>query len=545
MRIVIVGGGSAGWMTASYLRKTLTNVGDISLIESSNIPTIGVGEATFSTLKLFFDHLGLVEDEWMPPCNGTYKLAIRFQNWTKRPGHFYHPFQRYEVVDGFNLGEWWLKHLRGDQPFDIACFTIPSMCENKKSPRFFDGTVFDDRVSAYFGADRPPNTEIANHTVQYPYGYHFDAALLARFLRKFAMDRGVNQIVDDVADVKLREDGSISHLVTKAHGNVEADLYVDCTGFRGLLISQALKEPFISFNAMLPNDSAVAIQVPTDPPVEGIAPYTTATALSSGWAWTIPLYNRNGCGYVYSGSHLGKDDAEAEFREFLGPRAQGCPANHIKMRIGRHRNSWVKNCVAIGLSSGFVEPLESTGLFFIQHGLEELANHIPSHPEKSDGHRLSYNRLINDAIDGICEFLSVHYRASERTDTPYWRDTKHLKVSDALEERLKVWRSRLPAARNIYQPYHGFEAYSYSCILLGMNYQPETYNPLLDSRDQARAQAVFRSVKQKAAHLVRSLPSQYDYLQHRRATLEKIPEQRARFVIESAGIQSERRLETV
>ena len=541
MKIVIVGGGSAGWMTASYLKKSLTNVRDITVIESANIPTIGVGEATFSTLKLFFDHLGLVEDEWMPPTNGTYKLAIRFQNWTKRPGHFYHPFQRYEMVDGFNLGEWWLKKMRETQPFDIACFTIPGMCENRKSPRFLDGTVFDERVSDYFGVDQPPNTEINNHTVQYPYGYHFDAALLARFLTNYAKKRGVRQILDDVAEVKLAEDGSISHLVTKDHGNIQADLYIDCTGFRGLLLNQALKEPFISFSEMLPNDSAVAIQVPTDPPVEGIAPYTTATAMNAGWAWTIPLFNRNGCGYVYSSSHLDKDDAETEFREFLGPRSLGSPANHIKMRIGRHRNSWVKNCVAIGLSSGFVEPLESTGLFFIQHGIEELANHFPSSPKIDEGIRLSYNRLINDAIDGIREFLCVHYRASERVDTQYWRDTKHLKVPDSLEERLKIWRSRLPAARNIYQPYHGFEAYSYSCILLGMNYQPESYHPLLDSRDEARANAVFRSVRQKSAQLVRSLPTQYDYLQHRRAILEGMPVQSTQFVIDPV-VQTERRL---
>jgi hypothetical protein len=227
MKVVIVGGGSAGWMTASYLKMALAKMHDITLIESANIPTIGVGEATFSTLKLFFDHLGLVEDEWMPPCNGTYKLAVRFENWTTRPGHFYHPFQRYEVVDGFNLGEWWLKQLRGNQPFDTACFIIPSMCENLKSPRFLDGTVFDDRVAAYFGTDRPPNTEIAHHTVQYPYGYHFDALLLAKFLKKFAIKHGVHQVVDDVGEVRLRNDGSISHLITKAHGLVEGDLYID------------------------------------------------------------------------------------------------------------------------------------------------------------------------------------------------------------------------------------------------------------------------------------------------------------------------------
>lgn len=503
-------------MTASYLKSSLVNLRGITLIESPNIRTIGVGEATFSTLKLFFDHLGLDEHEWMPPCNGTYKLAIRFENWTKRPGHFYHPFERYEIVNGFHLGEWWLKLLRHRQSFDTACFIIPSLCENLKSPRFLDGTVFDNKVAAYYGSGPSPNTVIANHTVQYPYGYHFDAALLAEFLKKFAINRGVRQIIDDVAEVSLRDDGSISHLVTKEHGRVEGDLYIDCTGFRGVLINQALKEPFISFSASLPNDSAVAIQVPTDPPAEGIPPYTRATALSSGWAWTIPLYNRNGCGYVYSSKHIGKEEAEAEFRRFLGPRSKSSPANHINMRIGRNRNSWVKNCVAIGLSSGFVEPLESTGIFFIQHAIEELVNHFPTLAGINDEQILSYNRAINNSIDGICEFLSMHYRANERTDTPYWRDTKLLKGTDALEERLSIWRSRLPQAQTVYQHFHGFEAYSYSVMLLGLNYQPETSPLSLANCDEAQARTAFRLIRERASQLVRTLPSQYEYLQRMR-----------------------------
>jgi tryptophan halogenase len=330
------------------------------------------------------------------------------------------------------------------------------------------------------------------------------------------MKRGVRQITDDVTDVKLREDGSIVHLVTKEHGNIEADLYIDCTGFRGLLINQALNEPFISFSDNLPNDRAVAIQVPTDPPKEGLAPYTMATALSAGWAWTIPLYNRNGCGYVYSGKYIDKDQAEAELRRFLGPRSDNSRAHHVQMRVGRCRNSWVQNCIAVGLSSGFVEPLESTGLFFIQYAIEEIVNHLPVEPRACENERLSYNRAINDSIDGIREFLIVHYRASDRTDTQYWRDTKTLKLTDALEERMKIWKARLPAPRNIFQPYHGFEAYSYSCILLGMNYEPEAYHPVLDVREEAKARAMFRTIREKSTRLVQSLPSQYEYLKHMR-----------------------------
>jgi hypothetical protein len=516
MRVVIVGGGTAGWMTAAYLKKALPILEEVILIQSSNIQTIGVGEATFSTLKLFFDYLGLAEHEWMPYCNATYKLAIRFQNWTKKPGHFYHPFERYEVVDGFSLGDWWMKLLNGERAFDTSCFSVVSLCENLKSPRFLDGKIFEDKVATYFGTRQPPNTVIRNHSAQYPYGYHFDASLLADFLKRYAVERGVCEIIDDVTEVPLCDDGSISHLVTGGHRRVDGDLYIDCTGFRGLLINQALKEPFIGFDETLPNDSAIAIQVPTNPRDDGIPPYTTATALSSGWAWTIPLYNRNGSGYVYCSKYIGSEEAETEFRAFLGPRSEGCAAHHIKMRIGRNRNSWVKNCVAIGLSSGFVEPLESTGIFFIQHAIEELVYHFPNGNGASEGQLLSYNRVINDCIDGIREFLSIHYIATDRNDTPYWRNTNALRVSEALEERLKIWRSRLPGARNIYQPFHGFEAYSYSVMLLGLNYRPNAYLPLLDYHDDANAHAMFRSIREKAARLVCSLPSHYDYLWHMR-----------------------------
>ncbi|HYN21230.1 MAG TPA: tryptophan halogenase family protein, partial [Thermoanaerobaculia bacterium] len=374
--ICIVGGGSSGWMTAAYLRKALSGV-DITVVEAPHIKTIGVGEATFSTIKLFFDFLGLEEHDWMPSCNATYKLAIKFANWTKSGGHFYHPFQRYEMVDGYNMGEWWLKLKRGEEAFDYSCFTIPALCDNKRSPRYLDGRVFDDKVQAFFSnGERVPNAFLSDHQVQYPYAYHFDAGLLANFLEAYSTKRGVRKIEDEVIQVALREDGGISHLVTRGHGMLSADLFVDCSGFRGLLINQALQEPFISFNDSLLNDSAVAMQVPSDIRTHGIKPYTTATAMSSGWVWDIPLYGRVGTGYVYCSEFLSKDEAEAEFRQHLGPAAEGCKANHIKMRIGRSRNSWVKNCVAIGLSSGFVEPLESTGIFFIQHGIEELVHHF-------------------------------------------------------------------------------------------------------------------------------------------------------------------------
>jgi flavin-dependent dehydrogenase len=512
--IVIVGGGSSGWMTAAYLKKALRGV-DITLVEAPHIKTIGVGEATFSTIKLFFDYLGLEEREWMPACNGAYKLAIKFVNWTKAGGHFYHPFQRYEMIDGYNAAEWWLKLKRDQEAFDYSCFTIPALCDAKRSPRYLDGRVFDDKVQDYFAnGDRVPNSFLSEHSVQYPYAYHFDAGLLAEYLEGYATQRGVTRVADEVVHVALREDGGISHIVTKEHGAIAADLFVDCTGFRGLLINQALTEPFISFTDSLPNDSAVALQVPVDIRTHGMEPYTTATAMNAGWAWNIPLYGRIGTGYVYCSEFLSKEEAEAEFRRHLGPAADHCKANHIKMRIGRTRNSWVKNCVAIGLSSGFVEPLESTGIFFIQHGIEELVHHFPS-GEIDEAVVRSYNRGVAEAIDGVREFLTLHYAASDRDDTPYWRSVRHdIQMPESLRERMDLWSRRLPNAKSVNPAYHGFESYSYSVMLLGLGHQPAASLPALDHMDDRNALTAFRAMRERSDYLAATLPSQYEYLTH-------------------------------
>ncbi|BAY28608.1 tryptophan halogenase [Nostoc carneum NIES-2107] len=512
-QIVIVGGGSAGWMTAAYLSKALDERVKITLIESSNITKIGVGEATFSTIKVFFDFLGLKEQDWMPKCNATYKMAIKFMNWNAKGQHFYHPFQRYEVIDSFDISEWWLKMKRAQEAFDYACFVIPWLCDNQKSPRYLDGKVFDDKVQNEFSQEQIAKKNILdNLKVQYPYAYHFDANLLAKFMKDYAMQRGVQQIVDDVVDVQLTEDGNIDSLNTKKYGLLQGDLFIDCTGFQGLLINKTLNEPFISFSESLLCDRAIAMQIPSDMQKNGINPYTTSTALSSGWVWDIPLYGRNGTGYVYSSAFISEEEAEQEFRQHLGEVANNSKASHIKMRIGRNRNSWVKNCVAIGLSSGFVEPLESTGIFFIQHAIEELVNHFPGKCFNEELIR-SYNKAVADCIDGVRDFLILHYCASDRADTKFWQATKNdIKVPEELQEKLRLWKNRLPSNKSINPKYHGFESYSYSVMLLGLNYIPESSLPVLEHIRNHNAQAVFQAIKERADYLISTLPSQYEYL---------------------------------
>ncbi|WP_200303556.1 tryptophan halogenase family protein [Streptomyces adelaidensis] len=503
--IVVVGGGTSGWMTASYLSAAFGDRISVTLVESARVGTIGVGEATFSTVRHFFEYLGLSERDWMPACNATYKLGIRFENWREQGHHFYHPFERQRVVDGFSLTDWWLRKPASDR-FDKDCFLIGTLCDNEKSPRYLDGSLFEKTISD----KQLYRTTLAEQNTQFPYAYHFDASLLADYLRDYGVARGVKHVVDDVVDVAQDERGWITHVTTRDQGDLTGDLFVDCTGFRSLLMGKALGEPFESYKDTLPNDSAVALRVPVDMERQGLRPCTTATAQEAGWIWTIPLFGRVGTGYVYSSDYTTPEKAERTLREFVGPAAEDLDANHIRMRIGRSRRSWVNNCVAVGLSSGFVEPLESTGIFFIQQAIEQLVKHFPA-ADWEEGLRDSYNQVINRCMDGVREFLVLHYYAAARSDNDYWRDTKTRELPEGLAERISRWRTKMPDSESVYPHYHGFEPYSYVCMLLGLGGIPLKSPPALELFDESSAQREFAMVAEEARKLEQSLPTQYEY----------------------------------
>ncbi|WP_192772349.1 tryptophan halogenase family protein [Plantactinospora soyae] len=504
--VVVVGGGTAGWMSATYLKAAFGDRIRVTVVESDRIPTIGVGEATFSTVRHFFEYLGLDERTWMPHCGGSFKLGIRFQDWAGPGRHFYHPFERLRVVDGFHMADWWLQLGERDQGFDRQCFITPALCEARRAPRTLDGELFVVNADQSLG-----RSTLAEQRAQFPYAYHFDAARLALFLTGFGVERGVRHVRDDVLQVGQDERGWITHVTTREHGDVAGDLFIDCTGFRGLLINQALGERFQSFQDVLPNNRAVALQVPREQEREGIDPYTTATAMPAGWIWTIPLFGRHGTGYVYSDQFCGPDEAEAALRKFAAPGRDDLSANHIQMRIGRNERSWVRNCVAIGLSSGFVEPLESTGIFFIQHGLEQLVRHFPD-ARWDPALPLAYNERINRAIDGVKEFLALHYRAAGRDDSLYWKEAKVRALPDGLQERLTTASSFLLDEETIYPHYHGFETYSWNTMLLGLGHEPSHPRPALAMSDGQRATEEFDRIRVDAARCVSRLPSCYDYL---------------------------------
>ncbi|MBV9161927.1 MAG: tryptophan 7-halogenase [Pseudonocardiales bacterium] len=504
--IVIVGGGTAGWMSAAYLTAAFGPRLSVTLVESDRVSTIGVGEATFSTIRHFFDYLGLTEEQWMPHCSASYKLAIRFENWSKPGHHFYHPFEQLRVAGGFTLADWWL--LLGDRTdsFDRHCFITPALCETKRSPRHFDGSLFTDDLDEHTG-----RSTLAEQRAQFPYAYHFDADLLAKFLARYGTERGVRHVVDDVIGVGQDERGWITHVDTCNHGPLTADLFIDCTGFRGLLINQTLGERFQSFNDVLPNNRAVSLRVPRDIQRLGMAPYTTATAMGAGWIWTIPLFGREGTGYVYSDSFCTPDEAEHTLRKFAAPDQDDLSVNHITMRIGRNTRAWVHNCVAVGLSNAFVEPLESTGIFFIQYAIEELVKHFPD--ARWDPALVQrYNDRLAHVVDGVKEFLILHYRAAGRDDTLYWKEAKIREIPASLAERLELATRLLLDESTIYPAYHGFEAYSWNTMILGLGSGPKRARPALELMNPELACARFAVIRRYSDKLAASLPSCFEYL---------------------------------
>lgn len=515
-KIVIVGGGTAGWMTASYLKAAFKDLIHVTVVESARVGTIGVGEATFSDIRHFFAFLDLEERDWMPACNATYKLAVRFEDW-RQPGHsFYHPFEQIRSVGGFPLTDWWL-HCGPTDRFDRDCFVMAAICDSERSPRHLDGSLLEPDM--FERVARTDTLTMSEHQgkSQFPYAYHFEAALLAKYLCGYAKKRGVVHVLDDVLDVGLDERGWISQLTTREHGRISGEFFVDCTGFRGLLINKALDEPFVSYQDSLPNDSAVALQVPFDMHRGGIRPCTTATAQEAGWIWTIPLTSRYGMGYVYARDYCDPETAERTLRRFVGPGADQLDANHIRMRIGRNRRSWVNNCVAVGLASGFVEPLESTGIFFIHHAAEQLVKFFPGddwNPRLRD----MYNSAVANVMDGIREFLVLHYRGAARNDTPYWKDTKTRPVPDALAGRIERWQAQLPDTESIFPYYHGLAPYSYMCILLGTGGIQLHPSPALVLTDTTAAHAAFQAIRERATALVSSLPHHYEYFRNPRGS---------------------------
>lgn len=412
--ILICGGGTAGWMAATLFQHRWPNT-IISLIESDNIGTIGVGEGSTPYLKHFFKQLGITDQEWMPACNATYKVGISFPNWSTREGYetYFHPF--FSELD-----------IEPGEPFFNNAKLQRAGINTNAHPDHYFVTAQMARAGHAPISEKYPDLEI-------DYGYHFDSGLLATFLKKRALTQGLNHIIDDIESVTLNDNGDIQSVNTK-QTNLMADYFVDCTGFRSVLMQQALKEPFVSYDENLFNDSAIAIATELDNQVT-IAPQTRSTALSCGWAWQIPLANRYGNGYVYSSKYISDEQAEQELRQHLGIENRvDIQARRLKMKVGRINQHWRQNCLAVGLSQGFIEPLEATALMLVQYTIENFIEQF----EQPNG-RQTLNHNVNKMMEGIRDYIVTHYVTNSRDDTQYWRDCRTAKRSDRLDKLLACW----------------------------------------------------------------------------------------------------------
>ncbi|MCC2616308.1 tryptophan 7-halogenase [Aestuariibacter halophilus] len=466
--LVIVGGGTAGWMTANLLAHQWGKLGmRISLIESHKIGTVGVGEGSTPYLKEFFERLAIPESEWMPACNATYKCGISFPGWSEKPGYdsYFHPF--YSDLDGPQA-----------QAFFRQCNEKRHGGSNHAHPNdYFLASALTRQSRAPISNEIPASDLV--------YAYHFDAELLGQFLRQHALKLGVQLIEDKVTDIQCNQRGQIAILNTESSGPVRGDFFVDCSGFKGLLVQQTLGEKQQSYRPYLFNDSAVAIQTPLDER-DPIQPHTVSKALTHGWVWHIPLSNRYGNGYVYSSKYCSAEQAEQELRELLGPGATDAKALHLKWEPGRISQHWKKNCVAIGLSQGFLEPLEAPMLFVVQRTIEHFIG-CYEQGGFSDVKRNEFNQEINKIIDGTRDYLQAHYLMNSRSDSDYWRDCRdNPQQSEALSDIIAAWRAtgNFDLALHKHQDKLAYLKTSWYCLLAGKGGFENTFE--LDSHPPER-----------------------------------------------------------
>lgn len=453
LRILILGGGTAGWMTANLFAKRWSkDQVDITLVESPDIGIIGVGEGSTPTLKRFFELIEVPEKDWMPECAATYKLNIRFDGWSQKNGFgaYSHPFV--SKIDTFTL-----------RAFSVNCRTRRLGLDTHVNPEDFliNGVL----------AKQGKGPQCPQHfPFELDYGYHFDSGLLGEFLAKLAIKRGVKRIKAHVESVHHHLSGHIQSLHTNQVGNIEADFFVDCSGFGGRLMQQALDVQYLSYKNNLFNDAAVV--VPTDIS-ESLPVETRATALSSGWCWRIPLTHRFGNGYVYSSDFLNAEQAENELRQHLELGDSDVSCRHLKMRTGRLAKQWSHNCLAIGLSQGFVEPLEATALHSVQVSIETFIEYF----DKSgftNRNQNDYNQFVSARFDNIRDYIVAHYKLNHRSGA-YWRANRdNNNTPESLLKLLDAWfRGKdLDAWLTDKSQNTPFLSPSWHCLLSGYGHYP-------------------------------------------------------------------------
>ena len=487
--ILIVGGGTAGWITAAFLNRFLDPARcSITLVESESIGTIGVGEATVPPLVPLLRLLGINEDEFLRKCHATYKLGIKFVDWNRGAkdagkGEIWHPFGPIgaPLVENLPLFHHWLRDKRaGIEKDSYTSYSLQALLgDMDRAPR----TPTDGSVVTKTGA----------------YAYHLDARAFAAYLADLCLRRGVIRMTDDVRNVQLDARGFIGCVETAQNGRLAADLYIDCTGFAGLLIEKALGDPHVDWSNHLFCDRAVVMTLPREGPMP---PYTRATALSAGWAWKIPLSNRTGTGYVYSSRFIADDAAARELIAHSGQDPDKSTPALLRMRVGRRENFWVKNCVSIGLAAGFLEPLESTGIFLIQKGVELLLDHFPD-TQFNGALAREYNRQMTEEFEQVRDFIVMHYLLNRREDSKFWKANRNTAPPETLVQTLYFYHQTglldWPNPSLFREP-------SFYAIAAGFGRLPRTHHPMADQVDVNRARQAMANIKAQNLALARALP---------------------------------------
>ncbi len=487
-RIVICGGGTAGWMSAAALAKLLGPAWQITLVESEEIGTVGVGEATIPLINVFNQALELDENEFMRETSATFKLGIEFVNWGRQGDSYIHGFGPLGPDIGLTkFHHYWLSQHRDGNPADLEAYSINIAAA--RAGRFM-------RARPDLG--RSPLAEIAH-------AYHFDASLYAAFLRKFAERLGVTRVEGRIGSVSQRpEDGFIDAVTLTDGRRIEGQLFIDCSGFGGLLIEKTLKTGYVDWSHWLPVDRAWAVPCENHHP---LTPYTRSTAHGAGWQWRIPLQHRMGNGHVFSSSFIGEQAAADLLMSHLDAPALAEP-RLLKFVTGKRRKLWNKNVVAVGLASGFLEPLESTSIHLIQNTIARLTTFFP-YARFDDADIAEFNRQSDFEFERIRDFIILHYHATERRDTPFWNHVRTMDIPDSLAHKLALWKSN---ARIFRDSMELFSEISWVEVLLGQRVVPSGYHPLVDTLTPERVREFLAGVKATIGRCVEAMPVHEQYV---------------------------------
>ncbi|WP_017446647.1 tryptophan halogenase family protein [Gayadomonas joobiniege] len=481
---VIVGGGTAGWMTAAILAHSLKHLKvNISLIEAPDIPTIGVGEATIPSFVDLLAFLRIPLKDFIKNTDSTFKLAIKFENWRQNNHNYWHPFGKIgNQIDGLDFYQHWLNHYAQQGQFQFTDFS-PAVHLAEQN-RFY--------------APRPGEKSNLSASA---FALHFNAALVADYLKSYSLNLGVTHISDRVEQVNLSPSGTIKDLTLKQHGNLSGDFYFDCSGQAAVLINKALRVGYQDWQEYLPVDTAIALQSKAH---QAPRPYTRAIAQPSGWCWQIPLQSRTGNGYVFSRDFTSPEQASDHLVEQLGEQNCLTEPRQVRFRTGKRNKIWYKNCLSVGLSSGFLEPLESTSIHLI---MKAVLNFVQSLPDKnlSEATTNEYNRRMDSEYLNIRDFIIAHYCLSERTDSEFWRCWQHAVIPDSLQQKLALFKNY---GRLQHNPDDLFATDSWYAVLTGMGLMPTGQDPLvarsntnmIEGALKDSYQALHRSAAEKLSH---------------------------------------------